>query len=174
MMISRKLFITTFIIAILGMYQLDTRITGNADLDDFLEDLADDLGLKIIDVHIHADYVAIEAICPNQMDWHLQIPKWFVFRLPEEDYQETDPDRVIEEIAMEQEVSKCPICFELCDDKDKVPLITPCKHTFCIECSKRVFAEHPQPENLPNCPLCRKEVSGEEFQKMLSDSTSKL
>lgn len=166
---TSKLFITTLIVAILGIHQLGSRIINNADLEEFLDDLTNDLGLKIINVQIYQDYVAIEAICPNQLDWQLQIPKWFIFSLPNENHQEPVDDRMIIETPIEQEVAECPICFEKYDTKEKVDLITPCNHKFCLTCSKKIFEEKKQ-----GCPVCRKEVSGQEFQKMLSDSQSKL
>jgi hypothetical protein len=45
----------------------------------------------------------------------------------------------------------CPICFDHYNDKDKVPRILPCGHTFCQSCLMDL-----RTSNILTCPTCRK------------------
>ena len=40
---------------------------------------------------------------------------------------------------------ECPVCYEVCAE----PVMTPCKHFFCLVCQKQVM------KNGMCCPLCR-------------------
>ena len=44
----------------------------------------------------------------------------------------------------------CPICYEHYNDKDKIPRILTCGHTFCQHCLMDL-----RPSNILTCPTCR-------------------
>ena len=48
----------------------------------------------------------------------------------------------------------CPICFDTYNDKDKVPRILQCGHTFCQSCLMDL-----RTSNILTCPTCRKYFS---------------
>ena len=47
--------------------------------------------------------------------------------------------------------TNCPICYDIYNDKDKVPRILPCGHTFCQCCLLDL-----RTSNILTCPTCRK------------------
>lgn len=48
----------------------------------------------------------------------------------------------------------CPICFDTYNDKDKIPRILQCGHTFCQNCLMDL-----RTSNILTCPTCRKYFS---------------
>jgi uncharacterized protein YbaR (Trm112 family) len=50
----------------------------------------------------------------------------------------------------------CPICYDTFNDKDKIPRILPCGHTFCQVCLLDL-----RTSNILTCPTCRKFFSPE-------------
>ena len=52
-------------------------------------------------------------------------------------------------IELEDDFISCSVCFEEYNDKDRVPLIITCSHTFCKPC----LVQLPSPKA---CPMCRK------------------
>ena len=50
----------------------------------------------------------------------------------------------------------CPICYETYNDKDKIPRILLCGHTFCQVCLMDL-----RTSNILTCPTCRKFFSPE-------------
>lgn len=47
--------------------------------------------------------------------------------------------------------TNCPICYDTYNDKDKIPRILPCGHTFCQICLLDL-----RTSNILTCPTCRK------------------
>ena len=45
----------------------------------------------------------------------------------------------------------CPICYDHYNDKDKIPRIVQCGHTFCQNCLMDL-----RTSNILTCPTCRK------------------
>lgn len=45
----------------------------------------------------------------------------------------------------------CPICYDHYNDKDKIPRILQCGHTFCQNCLMDL-----RTSNILTCPTCRK------------------
>ena len=50
----------------------------------------------------------------------------------------------------------CPICYDTYNDKDKIPRILLCGHTFCQVCLMDL-----RTSNILTCPTCRKFFSPE-------------
>ena len=50
----------------------------------------------------------------------------------------------------------CPICYDQYNDKDKIPRILHCGHTFCQICLMDL-----RTSNILTCPTCRKFFSPE-------------
>ena len=50
----------------------------------------------------------------------------------------------------------CPICYDTYNDKDKIPRILHCGHTFCQICLMDL-----RTSNILTCPTCRKVFSPE-------------
>jgi uncharacterized protein YbaR (Trm112 family) len=50
----------------------------------------------------------------------------------------------------------CPICFDTFNDKDKIPRILQCGHTFCQSCLMDL-----RTSNILTCPTCRKYFSAD-------------
>eukprot|EP00736_Rhodelphis_marinus_P009048 Rmarinus@m.23724 len=46
----------------------------------------------------------------------------------------------------------CGVCFNLFDEHDRKPMVWPCGHTVCFECTEDLFAR-----NQDTCPECRQE-----------------
>ena len=46
---------------------------------------------------------------------------------------------------------ECPSCFELYDDKERIPRNITCGHTYCQDCLNKFFHEKKRIE----CPCCR-------------------
>jgi len=49
---------------------------------------------------------------------------------------------------------ECPNCYEVYDDKDKIPRNLPCGHTYCEPCLVQIY----QIKKKLECPVCRLEV----------------
>ncbi len=71
---------------------------------------------------------------------------------------DTPYDKEVKENLKGIETKDCAICF----DTFMQPVITPCRHVFCLKCLKRAFRSGESGE----CPMCKRDVSLSEVKSL--------
>jgi len=71
---------------------------------------------------------------------------------------ETAYDKEVKENIKGIETKDCAICF----DTFMQPVITPCRHVFCLKCLKRAFRSGESGE----CPMCKRDMSLSEVKNL--------
>lgn len=71
---------------------------------------------------------------------------------------DTSYDKEVKENLKGIETKDCAICF----DTFMQPVITPCRHVFCLKCLKRAFL----PRESGECPMCKQDVSLSEVKSL--------
>ena len=52
---------------------------------------------------------------------------------------------------------ECPSCYQIYNDRKRVPKNLYCGHTYCLECLEIIFKQ----DTFLQCPTCRKSWSAE-------------